>query len=195
MAPPRRRRLRVPRRDVPNSEPLPLRIRAGQPCAPVPSPSRAFRAWHDRCISLFDRGPDAPVPRPELATKVAFRDRNGVERGSRARCASLSHFTHHRSPLSPRKENRLCDRRRHGSLSQVLKRGYWGDICNSPYFSFGVSAEPGPDREALFKMMNKQHVKTAVDVSVYNLTVRGTLDRRLCRFHDTILLATRALSA
>lgn len=54
----------------------------------------------------------------------------------------------------------------------MLKRGYWGDIANSPFFCFGVSAEPGPDRDALFKVSNRQHVKTAVDVSVYNLTAR-----------------------
>eukprot|EP00045_Choanoeca_perplexa_P022146 m.8558 g.8558 ORF g.8558 m.8558 type:complete len:245 (+) comp9217_c0_seq1:104-838(+) len=47
----------------------------------------------------------------------------------------------------------------------VGKRGYWGDILMSPYLSFGVETE----NEALYTKRNEQYVKTASDVSLYNV--------------------------
>ena len=46
--------------------------------------------------------------------------------------------------------------------------GFWGDILNSPYHSFGTScSEP-----SFLKISNKQFVHTAVSVAEYNVTVR-----------------------
>jgi len=47
----------------------------------------------------------------------------------------------------------------------VEKRGYWGDVTNSPYIGFGVEAE---ERD-LFQKANKQHMKSTIDVAQYNI--------------------------
>jgi len=49
--------------------------------------------------------------------------------------------------------------------SSVLKRGFWGDVTNSPYSALGVEC----DDERLLKQVNGQHVKTACDVAYYNV--------------------------
>ncbi len=54
----------------------------------------------------------------------------------------------------------------------MLKRGFWADIVNGPYHSFGTTAE-APLAERLFRTRNTEHVYTAVDVAVHNVTVRG----------------------
>jgi len=48
----------------------------------------------------------------------------------------------------------------------VLARGYWSDIVNSPYISFGIEA----DAEKLFKVRNRENVYTACDISEFNIT-------------------------
>ena len=47
----------------------------------------------------------------------------------------------------------------------VLKRGFWGDIVNSPYISFGVMSTD----LSLYKVANKHHRHNAQDVSEYNV--------------------------
>ncbi|KAL9978714.1 hypothetical protein ACROYT_G016264 [Oculina patagonica] len=49
---------------------------------------------------------------------------------------------------------------------RIARRGYWGDIINSPYLAFGIESE----EESLFRTSNGQHVKTATNVSEYNVT-------------------------
>lgn len=49
---------------------------------------------------------------------------------------------------------------------RVARRGYWGDIINSPYLAFGTESE----EEFLFQTSNGQHVRTATNVSEYNIT-------------------------
>ena len=46
-----------------------------------------------------------------------------------------------------------------------LKRGYWGDIQQSPYWSFGVYA----DEPKLFKKRSHQFVKTCQHIAEYNI--------------------------
>lgn len=46
-----------------------------------------------------------------------------------------------------------------------LKRGFWGDIVQSPYWSLGVHA----DDPRLFKKRSMQHTKTCQHVSEYNV--------------------------
>jgi len=46
-----------------------------------------------------------------------------------------------------------------------LKRGYWGDVVQSPYWALGVQA----DEPRLFKKRSMQHVKTCQHVAEYNV--------------------------
>ncbi|XP_053545917.1 dynein axonemal assembly factor 3 [Bombina bombina] len=50
--------------------------------------------------------------------------------------------------------------------TKVHTRGYWGDITTSPYIAFGIESED----KSLFKKANGVHVKTAQDISLYNIT-------------------------
>ena len=52
-----------------------------------------------------------------------------------------------------------------GGGEQIPKRGYWGDIINSPYVAFGVQSK----KAELFETANKVHKHTATDVSLYNV--------------------------
>ncbi|GCC34196.1 dynein axonemal assembly factor 3-like [Chiloscyllium punctatum] len=49
---------------------------------------------------------------------------------------------------------------------KVPARGYWGDIVTSPYIAFGIETE----EQSLLKTANGVHVKTAQDISQYNIT-------------------------
>jgi hypothetical protein len=35
-----------------------------------------------------------------------------------------------------------------------MVRGFWGDIINSPYFTFGGEVEDAADRDKFFKKIN-----------------------------------------
>eukprot|EP00040_Diaphanoeca_grandis_P002733 m.22561 g.22561 ORF g.22561 m.22561 type:complete len:475 (+) comp13856_c0_seq1:115-1539(+) len=48
----------------------------------------------------------------------------------------------------------------------VEKRGYWGDVVNSPYITFGTES----DNADLFEKRNNNHTKSASDVAMHNLT-------------------------
>ena len=52
--------------------------------------------------------------------------------------------------------------------SSVLKRGYWGDVANSPFAAVGVEC----DDPRLLKLVNKEPVKTACDIAYYNVLCR-----------------------
>ena len=47
----------------------------------------------------------------------------------------------------------------------MLRRGFWGDIMNSPYIAFGVEANDG----SLFKIANRAHKHNSQDVSEYSV--------------------------
>ena len=47
----------------------------------------------------------------------------------------------------------------------VERRGYWGDIVNSPYVAFGVTCND----HSLFKCANKAHNHNSQDISEYNV--------------------------
>eukprot|EP00965_Chrysotila_dentata_P168503 5564374-Pleurochrysis_carterae.AAC.1 len=49
--------------------------------------------------------------------------------------------------------------------ASVFKRGFWGDVINSPFAAVGVEC----DDERFVKQKNGQHVKTACDVAFYNV--------------------------
>ncbi len=51
--------------------------------------------------------------------------------------------------------------------ASVLRRGFWGDVANSPWPSVGVVPEPGG--EPLIAKKDGRHFKTACDVAYYNL--------------------------
>eukprot|EP00794_Sanderia_malayensis_P016957 gene16957-18664_t len=52
------------------------------------------------------------------------------------------------------------------SGERVVKRGYWGDIINSPYLSFGTASED----KSLFEKNNDMYVKMATNISEHNVT-------------------------
>jgi dynein assembly factor 3 len=55
---------------------------------------------------------------------------------------------------------------------RVARRGYWGDIVNSPYLALGIES----DNNDLFRKANTKHIKSSVDVSVWNTQrLLGTL--------------------
>ncbi len=47
-----------------------------------------------------------------------------------------------------------------------LVRGFWGDIWNTPYLSFGVEVWKEPEKENFFKKINFQHpyVRSRTDI-------------------------------
>jgi hypothetical protein len=64
-------------------------------------------------------------------------------------------------------------RRRNGKDigRKVAARGFWGDIVNPPYHSFGTASEDA----RFFVVANKQLSHTAVDVAEFNVQVRPKL--------------------
>lgn len=55
---------------------------------------------------------------------------------------------------------------------RVARRGYWGDIVNSPYLALGLES----DNKDLLHKANTKYVKSSVDVSVWNTQwLLGTL--------------------
>ena len=50
-----------------------------------------------------------------------------------------------------------------------MVRGFWGDIINSPYFSFGQEVWKEPERTRFFKKCNYQSVYSNADISEYNV--------------------------
>lgn len=54
-------------------------------------------------------------------------------------------------------------REKHGSVD---KRGYWGDVVNSPYIGLGIEC----DDDALFKKQQDQHVRHAGHVAAHNVS-------------------------
>ena len=56
-------------------------------------------------------------------------------------------------------------------------RGFWCDIANGPYHSFGTWAEEA-DAPRLFVLRNREHVFTAVDLAKHNITARAARTRR-----------------
>jgi dynein assembly factor 3 len=49
----------------------------------------------------------------------------------------------------------------------ILVRGYWGDIKNSPYISFGNEVFKEPERTRFYKQVNYQKVYSNADISEY----------------------------
>lgn len=52
---------------------------------------------------------------------------------------------------------------------QCMVRGFWGDIVNSPYLSFGMEVDDVDDKFRFYKHVNFQAVYTNSDISEYNL--------------------------
>ncbi|QDZ24532.1 dynein assembly factor [Chloropicon primus] len=65
------------------------------------------------------------------------------------------------------------DRNMNAKGASVSAYGYFGDIQNPPYSSFGLDSWDEQEKERLFKRVNKQFQHTAVDVSKANLSFFG----------------------
>lgn len=44
----------------------------------------------------------------------------------------------------------------------IMVRGFWGDIINSPYITFGTEVEDAEDREKFFKQVNFQRIYVSI---------------------------------
>jgi dynein assembly factor 3 len=51
----------------------------------------------------------------------------------------------------------------------VLVRGFWGDIVNSPFLSFGNEVFKEPERTRFYRQVNMQSVYSNCDISEYNV--------------------------
>lgn len=51
----------------------------------------------------------------------------------------------------------------------IMVRGFWGDIVNSPYFSFGNEICKEPERTRFLKEINYQRIYSNADISEYNV--------------------------
>lgn len=50
-----------------------------------------------------------------------------------------------------------------------MVRGFWGDIVNSPYLSFGMEVDNADDKFRFYKHVNFQAVYSNCDISEYNV--------------------------
>jgi len=55
-----------------------------------------------------------------------------------------------------------------GMGDSIALRGFWADIVNTPYWSFGTDCHP-KDKPRLFKKINEQLRNNALDISEFNL--------------------------
>ena len=78
------------------------------------------------------------------------------------------------------------DRNLDAKGTSVTAYGYWGDIQNPPYFSFGVTCWNKEEEGKLFKRTNKQFEHTAVDVSKSNLNYFGKLMEKKINTSDKV---------
>ena len=64
---------------------------------------------------------------------------------------------------------------------RVARRGYWGDIINSPYLAFGTESE----EEFLFQTSNGQHVRVSelLGSLIFMCPFYVALQRRFLRFY------------
>lgn len=60
-------------------------------------------------------------------------------------------------------------RQKRGTRDSIMVRGFWGDIINSPYISFGNEVEDPDDHMRFFKEINFQSVYTNADISEFNI--------------------------
>ena len=59
----------------------------------------------------------------------------------------------------------------------MARRGYWGDLINSPYLAFGIESE----EKSLFEKKNKMHIKVETITIVFTsrlITVK--VEKRIC---------------
>lgn len=60
-------------------------------------------------------------------------------------------------------------RKKRGTRDSIMVRGFWGDIINSPYLSFGNEVEDPDDCKRFFKEVNFQSIYSNSDISEYNV--------------------------
>jgi dynein assembly factor 3 len=60
-------------------------------------------------------------------------------------------------------------RKKRGTRDSIMVRGFWGDIINSPYMSFGNEVDDADDAMRFFKQVNFQSIYSNSDISEYNI--------------------------
>jgi hypothetical protein len=127
-----------------------------------------FKAWRDSGLAFQFRDATYPAPNRSLASTatgvaVSGRDRSGAEFGRSVRSDARTHA---------RARWRFVARLIWHPLwrhAQVLRRGFWGDVSNSPFHAFGLAAE-APAAARLLRKRNLEHIFTAADVAAHNVT-------------------------
>ncbi|XP_007233006.3 dynein axonemal assembly factor 3 isoform X1 [Astyanax mexicanus] len=135
---------------------------------PPSSPASVFKAWdarvrqhlgtrYDSRKGCFDW--DLTMKLHPKGCEVINRQQyiKWRERGVAFEMREGLYQTTNQSLISTRVFNHRGDR--------MAVRGYWGDVVSSPYLSFGIETE----NKDLLKTQNKQHVKTAQDISIVNV--------------------------
>merc|ERR1711976_171536 len=65
--------------------------------------------------------------------------------------------------------NRKFKDQTHLAGERCMVRGFWGDIVNSPFLSFGVDCDVEPDKSELFKTRNYNYEFLSMHIAEYNL--------------------------
>lgn len=60
--------------------------------------------------------------------------------------------------------------KRKKSGDSIMIRGFWGDIINSPFATFGYEVLNEVDKEKFFRKLNFQRIYIAQDISQYNIS-------------------------
>jgi len=53
------------------------------------------------------------------------------------------------------------------SRDSILVRGFWGDVVQSPYITFGLEVDKEPEAKKFFREINYQKVYSAADIALY----------------------------
>lgn len=95
------------------------------------------------------------VPLASIVHKIHFREWR--QTGIAFELRDSAYVAPNRSLVS------MCAGRERGR--SVMKRGFWGDVANSPFAAVGVEC----DEPRFYKKKNDQHFKNACDVAYYNV--------------------------
>ena len=95
------------------------------------------------------------VPLASIVHKIHFREWR--QTGVAFELRDSAYVAPNRSLVS------MCAGRERGR--SVMKRGFWGDVANSPFAAVGVEC----DEPRFYKRKNEQHFKNACDVAYYNV--------------------------
>jgi len=69
------------------------------------------------------------------------------------------------------------------SNDKIMVRGYWGDIIQSPYITFGVELWKTPEKSMFKKQINFQAIYSSADFALFNVQNYITILEDLQEYH------------